>query len=187
MKQFIFNILFGFLNMFARDSVDKHNQRMINIGKEIGKNDVRDEHTRFYSYYLDNLIGKKIIVFGNDKQNPIVGYVVRTENNGKGSSDLPVVYDVITKQFFLTFGKVIPFTNTRLKVLTFMSPGERWDLVECYNCMGRSEDFKIATHVNDDNNLLTFTEIKEKLIDLKFFEHETFEEYRKAFNLIEHI
>ena len=187
--------------MFARNSVDNHNKRMINIGKAEGHEEDRIMRSNINTFYYNDLIDQRVIVFGNEESDPIVGYLVRLENLGhdKGSI-LPIIYNVLTGESLITFGKVVPFTNTRLKVLVTMSPSERWDMVECFNKMGRYKDFTTAAltvHSVDNGTssfmmryadinqitLLTYTEFLSRLFDCGFDRHYNFTDYRKANNI----
>jgi hypothetical protein len=137
MKSYLFDLLYlAMMKVFPEQFHEKVVKPAQATGAENQRKMAYYERQSFRVVQQDEMVGERVIVFGNDWCDLRVGYV--TDFDGS----IPVIFDVLSSQTFLTFGKVVYYTPERLKLFLSMTPQQRWDLVMALHADYRTkEDF----------------------------------------------
>ena len=175
MQQKIFNFIFRVLRHIAPQAVSAY-QTDIEQKALLQCDIARLEFQRKVNEnkYAD-LIGKRVIVFGNNQSDPLFGYLEYLQNLNNDANYFPVIYDVLNKEHVVSFGVVMPYNLERLTMLTQLTPSQRWDFVN--NVIGyyNYESYKCAE--TEEQSLTKYTDLVQALESCGFTKAQTFEEY----------
>lgn len=142
--------------------------------KEDKKSSSMDEFKNSYEQYesrrkefktieIEELIGKPVIGYGNEWDDPLIGIVTRMELISLSKEPMAVVKDIINNNEVLAFCNIMPFTRQRFNAIMKLDPYERW----CLTDRVRSTEYRTNEH-RSTLELLTKEEIEVILIRNKF-------------------
>lgn len=171
----VFKFLLWCMNTFTTTHFAVYEERIrraaINNALTVDREQRYNSRKSIERDYLNSMFGKRVIVFGNEWCDPIIGYLTSLAHD-----NIPGVVNALDGSTYYPFGKVFPYTENRLEVITSLTPTELWDFA--YSCagLGTYDTFECSDH-GKDPDLLPHSVIVERLTANGFTTCETYNEF----------
>lgn len=105
-----------------------HIANAFHAGYDLAKKEVNDYRIEMKLFELTELVGKKVIVFGNEWEDMLVGTATKIDFITRAKQPVLVVEDCFTGQELTVYGHVCEFHIQTLDALLKLNPFERWNL-----------------------------------------------------------
>lgn len=91
-------------------------------------------------FELQKFMDQKIIVFGNDWEDPFFGYGTGIELITKAQQPVLCFKNAITGEVSVTFGKVFLYNESLMNAVLMLNPYQRWELATGQNLLMTEND-----------------------------------------------
>ena len=178
MSAALFQLLMACAKRVSPDCWENHNKSIENKIRWAVATERNEFKKKCEFERLDAMMGKRVISFGNETANPVVGFLVRVEVGGQnGSFSIPIIYDVNNNSEWVCFGKVFPFTERRLDYILRLTPDERWDFVMSVSEYPPVEDYNDVC--DKDDKISPAEMLIHTLRKRGFYDHQTYETWKE--------
>lgn len=120
------------LNIFFRLEMLAAFERGADSGEKIGYmkaiNQRNKDKKEAEAFELQKFIDQKVIVIGNNWEDPIFGYGKFVDTITQDKSPVLVLKDSITNEVLLTLGKTFLYSDSLMNTILMLNPYQRWEL-----------------------------------------------------------
>lgn len=134
------NWLFSFIAPFFTKQIQIIKETSMREGYRNRIDFVEKENRQIEISQLNEMLGKKVICFSNEWENPVIGIVKEITTITQANQPVPVILDYLTMKEGISLTEVYPYTEQRFEAILKLNPFERCALI--YTNFYNDEEFE---------------------------------------------